>query len=80
MVRDWSRRETRRIVESDLIKVNASRTELSKLEFRRLAAFIFAEFPLLRRQALLAGKIRMGDGRVVTRRSHVDMTRRVKAA
>lgn len=77
---DWSHRETRRIVESDLKQVNASRTELSKLEFRRLAAFIFAEFPALRRKALLSGKITMGDGRIVRRANHVNMNEETKSA
>lgn len=71
----WSERESRRIVEKDLRRVNASRTELSKLEFRRLADFIFADFPKLRRQALLSGEITMGDGRIVRRLGHVELRR-----
>lgn len=73
--RQWSERETARIVDSDLRMVDAARTELSKLEFRRLAAFVFADFPKLRRQALLSGQILMGDGRVIRRANHVDMTK-----
>lgn len=74
--RDWAHRETRRIIESDLRRVDANRTELSNLEFRRLAAFIFAEFPSLRREALLTGEITMGDGRVVRRKRHTDQRKR----
>lgn len=65
--RDWSQRETRRIVDSDLRDVG-QRTELTNKEFRRLARFIFAEHPKLRRKALVTGKIEMGDGRTVRRR------------
>lgn len=51
--------------------------ELSKHSYRMFCYYLFpgAELKTLRRQALLSGQILMGDGRVIRRANHVDMTK-----
>jgi len=58
-----------------LVRLAMRQDELQKHSFRMFCYYLFPGDKLRqhRRQALLTGKITMGDGRVIRRSGHVDL-------